>query len=207
MRPIPEDREEDQAVEQEETSDKHSSEAGVRVAEWIGRPGLCPSGSDPEWGGTAEQGCAPLGAGEHRERQGLAELSHGEAATLRSRVMVHKFGGSATIHGIHNPLRHYPTMKLLHAPAAAVLCLGCLLPLPAQASVSTAAWVTAASICRAFEAGLTIQQAVRVGMNDNRYLWAAEMQDPAFVQLMTAEAIRQCPEQLIRAYQSGGKQL
>lgn len=121
--------------------------------------------------------------------------------------MVHKFSGSATIHGIHNPLRPYSRVKLLCAPAAAVLCLGCFLPLPAQASVSTAAWVTATSICRAFAAGLTIPQAVRVGMDDNRYLWAAEMQDPAFVRLMTAEAIRQCPEQLIRAYRSGSQQL
>jgi hypothetical protein len=73
--------------------------------------------------------------------------------------------------------------------------------------VGTAAWATAGSICRALGADLTIRAAVRVGLSDNAYLWFSEMRDPSFQQLMVAEAVRQCPEQLIRAVNQGRTQL
>lgn len=98
--------------------------------------------------------------------------------------------------------------SLRNASFTAVLALSCCLPLPAHAGgIGTAAWATARSVCWALANGLNISQAVRVGMSDNRYLWAAEMREPVFGRLMAAEAARMCPEDLIRAYQGRGQQL
>ncbi len=96
-------------------------------------------------------------------------------------------------------------MKLNQAPAA-VLALACLLPAPASAqvySVSTAAWATAGSVCRALGAGLSFPESIRIGMADNRYLWSAEMNDPAFARLAADQIIRQCPDDAIKAH--GGR--
>ena len=93
------------------------------------------------------------------------------------------------------------------AITAALLTLGACHAAPAHAGVGTAAWATAVSICRALGADLTIRDAVRVGIADNAYLWSSEMRDPSFQQLMVAETVRQCPEQLIRAVNQGRTQL
>lgn len=93
------------------------------------------------------------------------------------------------------------------AITVALLTLGACHAAPAHAGVGTAAWATAGSICRALGADLTIRAAVRVGLSDNAYLWSAEMRDPSFQQLMVAETVRQCPEQLIRAVNQGRTQL
>jgi hypothetical protein len=89
-----------------------------------------------------------------------------------------------------------------------MLSVGCFLPVPAHAGgIGTAAWSTARSVCWALGNGLTISEAVRVGMSDNQYLWTEEMREPVFGRLMAAEAARMCPEDLIRAYQGRGQQL
>jgi hypothetical protein len=112
--------------------------------------------------------------------------------------MVHKFGASATILDILNLIRSRAAMKFLHVSAALAVSLCSVLPLPAKAGgVTTAAWVTARAVCRALSAGLTIPDSVRVGITDNAHLWAAEMRDPVFQQLLVAEVIQQCPYQLM----------
>lgn len=74
--------------------------------------------------------------------------------------------------------------------------------MPAQAfSLTTAAWATASTICRALAAGLSSKEAIRIGLADSRYLWAAEMRDPAFSRLVADQAVRQCPGYVIEAYQ------
>jgi hypothetical protein len=112
--------------------------------------------------------------------------------------MVLKFGGTATILHIPSLIRPDPAMKLLHTVAAALVGLSSCQATPVHAGVGTAAWVTAGSICQALSNGLTIRQAVRVGMSDNLYLWAAEMQDPLFSRLVAAESAKRCPELLMR---------
>ena len=94
-------------------------------------------------------------------------------------------------------------MKLLRVPFAAVLGLGCLLPVPAQANVGTAAWVMASSVCSALSAGLSIREAARVGLGDTRAVFSSEIHHPAFSRLMAAETTRMCPELLIRAVNRG----
>ena len=124
--------------------------------------------------------------------------------------MVHKFGASATILDIQNLSRPRSAMAFLHVSAALALSLCSLLPLPARAGgVTTAAWVTARTVCGALTVGLTIPESVRIGITDNSYLWSAEMQDPVFQKLLVAEVIRQCPYQLmLQAPNSdGGMQL
>lgn len=111
--------------------------------------------------------------------------------------MVLKFDGTATILHIPSLIRPDPAMKLLHTAAAALVGLSSCQATPVHAGVGTAAWVTAGSICQALSNGLTIRQAVRVGMLDNRYLWAAEMQDPLFSRLVAAESAKRCPELLM----------
>ena len=98
-------------------------------------------------------------------------------------------------------------MRFLHGLAAATLCGVCVQPMPAQAfSVTTAAWVSAGTICQVLTAGFSIPEAVRIGLGDNRALWVAEMQHPAFQKLMVAEVVRQCPDAL-RSAANGGLQL
>lgn len=129
---------------------------------------------------------------------------------MLGRIMVHKFGTSATILDIPSLGCPHSAMRLLHVPAAAVVGLACLVPVPAQAfSISTAAWATAGAICRALGAGLSSQEAIRIGLADSRRVWAVEMRDPAFPRLVADQAMRQCPEYVIEAYptQSGGSQL
>lgn len=93
------------------------------------------------------------------------------------------------------------------AITSALLTLGACHAAPAHAGVGAAAWAAAGSICRALGADLSIRDAVRVGIADNVYLWSSEMRDPSFQQLMVAETVRQCPEQLIRAVNQGRTQL
>lgn len=94
-------------------------------------------------------------------------------------------------------------MKPLHISSAVALGLSCFLPVAAQASVSTAAWAMASSVCRSLAAGLSIPDAARVGLSDTQLLFSAEVRDPAFNPLMTAEATRMCPDLLIRAVNRG----
>lgn len=122
--------------------------------------------------------------------------------------MVLKFGGTATILLIPSLIQPEPMMKLLHAAlAAAMLGISSCEPRPVHAGVGTAAWVTAGSICQALGNGLSIREAVSVGMGDNRYLWAAEMQSPLFQRLVVAETARRCPNLLLRHAPVGGTQL
>jgi hypothetical protein len=95
-------------------------------------------------------------------------------------------------------------MKLPHALlGTAVALLGCTALQPANASVSTAAWVMATSVCNSLGAGLSIRESARVGLGDTQGLFRAEIHDPAFQQLMVREATRMCPGLLIRAVNRG----
>ncbi len=118
---------------------------------------------------------------------------------------VRLWGYDPTIPGLGRP--GSMTSFYRFAITTALLTLGACHAAPAHAGVGTAAWAAAGSICRALGADLTIRAAVRVGLSDNAYLWSAEMRDPSFQQLMVAEAVRQCPEQLIRAVNQGRTQL
>lgn len=122
--------------------------------------------------------------------------------------MVHKFEASATILDSLNLSHSWPAMKFLHLSAAVAVALSGSVSSPALAGgVTTAAWATARSVCSALTAGLAIPDSVRVGIADNSYLWAAEMQDPAFQHLLVAEVIQQCPYQLMLQAPAEGFQL
>lgn len=100
-------------------------------------------------------------------------------------------------------------MKVLHVLAAAALGISSVCqPVPAQAfSVTTAAWAAARTICQAMGAGISMPEAVRLGIADNHYLWAKEMRDPAFGRLMAAQVVRMCPDELLKLQPREGMQL
>jgi hypothetical protein len=123
--------------------------------------------------------------------------------------MVHKFERSATIQNSLSLIRSDSAMKALHVLfAAAIGISGVCQPVPAQAfSVTTAAWAAARTICQAMGAGLSMPEAVRLGIADNHYLWALEMRDPAFARLMAAQVVQMCPDELLQVQPRGGMQL
>jgi hypothetical protein len=68
-------------------------------------------------------------------------------------------------------------------------------PRPAQAQLVTAAWAAAITYCQAAQAGLSMDDSVRIALRDNWTLWSREIADPNFARLMVNQAVRSCPEQ------------